>query len=42
LGAMAGTGVAEDNLFRLLFTLGSVLVGFGIRKLSLNARSGRV
>ena len=34
LGAstMAGTGVAEENLFNLIFALGSLLSAFGIRK----------
>lgn len=36
LGAssMAGTGVAQDNLFAAIFTIGSVLASFGIRKFS--------
>ena len=36
LGAstMAGTGVAEENLFNLIFALGSLLSAFGIRKFS--------
>jgi hypothetical protein len=36
LGAstMAGTGVAEDNLFNMIFILGSVLTTLGIRKFS--------
>lgn len=34
LGTMAATGVAEENLFNLIFVLGSLLSAFGIRKFS--------
>lgn len=32
LGTMAGTGVAEETLFNMIFTLGSLLTAFGIKK----------